>query len=56
MIQIAWIIPGIYPRMVSNIFNQKSPVKPTSKKTPSGGRSIAKMIFKISIGVTLIDY
>lgn len=44
-------MPGIYPRIVSKIFSQKAPVKPTSKKTPSGGRMIAKMIFKISIEV-----
>ncbi len=47
-------MPGIYPRIVSNKFNQNAPVNPTSKNTPIGGRIIAKMIFIISILGTLL--
>jgi len=43
------MMPGIYPRIVSKIFSQKAPARPTSKKTPSGGRRIAIIIFKISM-------
>jgi hypothetical protein len=51
MIQMAWIIPGINPRMVSSIFSQNAGLIPTVKKTPSGGKMIANRIRRMLISV-----
>ena len=40
--------------MVSRMFNQKEPFKPTSRNTPTGGRRIAKMILMMSVAVKAI--
>ena len=47
--QRAWITPGIPPRSVSMIFIQKCVLIPTCKKAATGGRKIARMIFRIII-------
>ena len=39
-------MPGKYPKRVSRIFSQKAPLIPIVKKTPRGGRIIAKSILK----------
>jgi hypothetical protein len=50
----AWRIPGIKPNSVSKMLSQKWPLRPTSRKTPSGGRIIAKIILIGSVAVTAI--
>jgi len=49
MMYNAWMIPGMYPRMVRQILIKRSAPQPRSKNTPSGGRRIAQMIEKISL-------
>jgi len=44
IIQTACTMPGIYPRSVKRMFNQKAPPNPTCRNTPSGGRIIATTI------------
>jgi len=48
------MIPGIYPRHVSTTFNSKVQLHPTSKKTPNGGRIIAKIALMGSVQVRAI--
>lgn len=45
----AWIMPGMYPRMVSRMLMSKSAPQPRSRKTPRGGRMMARMILQISL-------
>ena len=47
MIQMAWTMPGINPKMVNKTFIQKCFPKPTVKKTPKGGKMMAKIILRI---------
>ena len=49
MIHTACTIPGIKPSRVSKIFNQNAPFNPTVRKTPRGGRIIAKIIRRMLI-------
>lgn len=55
MIQTAWTTPGTKPSIVSRMLSQKAPRMPTVRKTPSGGRRIAKISLKILIGLGLVD-
>lgn len=43
----AWIIPGIYPRQVKRMFKKNAPLHPTLRKTPKGGKKMARMISRI---------
>lgn len=45
----AWIIPGTQPRMVKQMLISRSAPQPRSRKTPRGGRMMAKMILQISL-------
>lgn len=38
------MIPGMYPRMVRMMLMRKSALHPRSRKTPTGGRKMARMI------------
>lgn len=42
------MIPGRYPRIVKQILINRSDPHPFSRKTPRGGRMIARMILQIS--------
>lgn len=46
---IAWMIPGIHPRMVKQMLIRRSAPHPRSRKTPRGGRMKAKMILQMSL-------
>jgi hypothetical protein len=35
----AWMMPGMYPKMVNTMFNQKWSPKPTSMNIPTGGQN-----------------
>jgi hypothetical protein len=48
------MIPGMNPKRVSNMFNQKALPIPTVKNTPSGGRRIAKIILSKLIILTIV--
>jgi hypothetical protein len=45
------MIPGMYPRIVRRMLISKSAAHPRSRKTPRGGRMIAKIIFRMSLAV-----
>ena len=46
---MAWINPGKYPRIVKRMFSRKWPARPSSKRTPSGGRTKAQIsLIKVS--------
>lgn len=45
----AWMIPGMYPRMVKQILIKRSAPQPLSRKTPIGGRMMARMILQMSL-------
>ena len=45
------MIPGIQPRMVKQMLIRKSAPHPRSRKTPRGGRMMAKMILQMSEAV-----
>ncbi|KAF8251231.1 hypothetical protein K440DRAFT_615829 [Wilcoxina mikolae CBS 423.85] len=36
-------IPGMYPKQVRRIFRRRTPLQPTSRNTPTGGRMIARI-------------
>jgi len=40
-------MPGRKPKMVRRMFSQKAGLIPTVKKTPRGGRIIAKIILRM---------
>lgn len=46
---MAWMIPGIQPRMVKQMLMRRSAPQPRSRKTPRGGRTMAKMILQMSL-------
>lgn len=46
---MAWMIPGIQPRMVKQMLMSRSAPQPRSRKTPRGGRMMAKMILQMSL-------
>ena len=46
---MAWMIPGIQPRIVKQMLIKKSAPHPRSRKTPRGGKIKAKMILQISL-------
>lgn len=48
------MIPGMYPAMVNTMFNQKCNPNPTWKKTPSGGKTMARMIRITSFGPSAV--
>lgn len=48
------MIPGMYPRMVNRMLMRKSALQPRSKKTPTGGMKMAKMILMMSDPVKAI--
>lgn len=48
IIQRAWMMPGTKPMIVSTMFRKKWKEKPTCRKTPTGGRTIASMILSMS--------
>jgi hypothetical protein len=41
----------MYPRHVRMMFKSKSPEQPVSRKTPNGGRMIARKILQMSLAV-----
>jgi hypothetical protein len=43
IIQTAWTMPGMYPKIVSRMLIQKCRPKPTVSRTPTGGSRIAKI-------------
>lgn len=43
------MIPGRYPKHVKIMLIRRSPVHPRSRKTPSGGRRMARRILQISL-------
>lgn len=51
MMYKAWMIPGRYPRIVRRTLIQKSATQPLSRKTPRGGRMMARMILQMSEAV-----
>lgn len=42
-------MPGIYPRIVNRMLIRRSAPHPRSRKTPRGGKIMARMILKISL-------
>jgi len=48
MIYNAWMTPGIQPKIVRRILIKRSAWHPRSKKTPRGGRKMAKRILQMS--------
>lgn len=51
---MAWMTPGIHPRMVNRMLIRKSAPHPRSRKTPRGGRIMAKMILQMSLLAVLV--
>lgn len=45
----AWMMPGMYPRMVRRMLMSRSAPQPRSRKTPRGGRMTARMILQMSL-------
>lgn len=45
----AWMTPGNQPRMVKQMLMRKSAPHPRSRKTPRGGRIMAKIILQMSL-------
>jgi hypothetical protein len=43
------MIPGRYPKHVKIMLIRRSPVHPRSRKTPRGGRRMARRILQISL-------
>ncbi len=52
---MAWIMPGIKPKIVSKILSQKAGRIPTVRKTPNGGSMMANIIFRMLISLDLIN-
>jgi hypothetical protein len=53
---MAWITPGIHPRMVNKMLIRKSAPQPRSRKTPRGGRIMAKIILQMSLLTMLVHW
>jgi len=51
MMYSAWMIPGMYPRIVNRMLIKRSAPHPLSRNTPRGGRTTARMILQISLAV-----
>lgn len=49
----AWMTPGNQPRMVKQMLIKRSAPHPRSRKTPRGGRMMAKMILQMSLRLEL---
>ena len=45
------VLTGMYPRTVNRMLMRKSALQPRSRKTPRGGRKMARMILQISLVV-----
>lgn len=51
-VSLLWATGGeiiTYPRMVNRMLIKRSAPQPRSKKTPTGGRKMARMILQISL-------
>ena len=51
----AWMIPGMYPRTVKRMLMKKSALQPRSRKTPRGGRTMARIILQMSLQAHVSD-
>jgi len=45
------MIPGMKPKIVNRMLIKRSAPHPRSRKTPRGGRMMAKMILQISLEI-----
>lgn len=52
MTYTAWMIPGMYPKIVKRMLMNNEDEQPLSKNTPKGGKIIANINLKMSEHVT----
>ncbi len=50
------MMPGMYPSIVRTMLMRKSALQPRSRKTPRGGRKMARMILQMSLSCNKVSY